>query len=145
MDKNKLLIKLSESDRTNFGRVEFDKQSDEQKVFSAIWSLESEVNNGGFQQYFFNTDGDIINYAPVALRRIGAIKCASIVEEALSKVSKTPLPTNEDGRQKLVESLDAASIKQLDDLDTQFFSYPDDLTELLFEFVRSQPLVFGQI
>jgi len=47
MDKNKILIELSESNRTEFGKEDFDKQSLPQKVFSAIWSVEAEVNNGG--------------------------------------------------------------------------------------------------
>ena len=43
MDANRVLIALSESDRTDFGRVAFAEQSDAQKVFSAIWELESQV------------------------------------------------------------------------------------------------------
>lgn len=39
MDKNHFLINLSESKRTDFGRVDFAAQSEAQKVFSAIWSL----------------------------------------------------------------------------------------------------------
>ena len=39
MDKNKILIDLSESKRTDFGKVDFAEQSEEQKVFSAIWKL----------------------------------------------------------------------------------------------------------
>ena len=54
MDKNHYLIELSEGERTDFGRVDFEEQPEPQKVFSAIWELESEVNNGGFDQYFRN-------------------------------------------------------------------------------------------
>ena len=43
MDKNAFLIELSESDRTDLGRVDFGEQSEEQQVFSAIWELESQV------------------------------------------------------------------------------------------------------
>jgi uncharacterized protein DUF4375 len=52
VDKNAFLIQLSESDRTMFGKEDFATQSVPQKVFSAIWAVESEVNNGGFSQYF---------------------------------------------------------------------------------------------
>ncbi len=55
MDKNQALIMLSASDRTALGRQEFSQQSTPQKVFSAIWAVESEVNNGGFSQYFPNS------------------------------------------------------------------------------------------
>ena len=43
-EKNRLLIELSESVRTDFGKVDFRSQSFPQKIFSAIWDLESEVN-----------------------------------------------------------------------------------------------------
>jgi hypothetical protein len=39
LDKNAFLISLSESDRTDFGRVDFAIQSQRQKVFSAVWGL----------------------------------------------------------------------------------------------------------
>jgi hypothetical protein len=48
MDKNGILIALSESDKTKFGKEDFSAQSVPQKVFSSIWAVESEVNNGGF-------------------------------------------------------------------------------------------------
>jgi hypothetical protein len=51
MNKNQILINLSESKQTGFGKQEFAEQSFPQKVFSAIWAVESEVNNGGFSQY----------------------------------------------------------------------------------------------
>lgn len=143
MDENKCLIALSESGKTEFGRVDFSLQSDEQKTFSAIWALESQVNNGGFLLYFESSDGETANYAPVALRRIGADKCAAIVERALRVVSSIPLPSDCNARMNLLRNLDEAKRARLNDLDTKFFAYPDDLTNLLFQYISSQPRVFG--
>ncbi|MDE3063964.1 MAG: DUF4375 domain-containing protein, partial [Acidobacteriota bacterium] len=58
MNKNGILIALSESDKSSFGKIAFNEQSFPQKVFSAIWALESEVNNGGFAQYYFNSSSE---------------------------------------------------------------------------------------
>ena len=66
MDKNSFLINLSESIRTDFGRVEFEKQSPVQKVFSAIWALESEVNSGGFSHYLASSEAETAPFAPTA-------------------------------------------------------------------------------
>jgi hypothetical protein len=52
MNKNSFLINLSESTRTDFGRADFANESPVQKVFSAVWALESEVNSGGFSPIF---------------------------------------------------------------------------------------------
>lgn len=134
---------MSESERTDSGRVEFAVQPEAQKVFSAIWELESQVNNGGFDQYFHNSDSDIIAYAPVALRAIGASSCAELVERAIQVIA--PLPLTQNGR---YEALDAAGDNGQDRLtrmDSEFFAYPDNLTELLFEFVRQHSDSFGPV
>ncbi|MFN8705974.1 MAG: DUF4375 domain-containing protein [Planctomyces sp.] len=143
MDKNTFLIDLSESERTDFGRVDFGCQNVAQKTFSAIWELESQVNNGGFDQYFRNSNSDMIAYAPESLEQIGARACAEIVRAAIATIA--PLPTENDAR---IEALDAAlevDEELLEELDSKFFSYPDNLTELLFVFVAKNADEFGEV
>jgi Domain of unknown function (DUF4375) len=74
--KNHILIGLSESDKTQFGKGAFAQQSTPQKVFSSIWALESEVNNGGFTQYFLNYSCETTSFVSEALETIGAPKTA---------------------------------------------------------------------
>jgi hypothetical protein len=145
MDKNAFLIELSESDRTDFGRVDFNDQSEEQQVFSSIWELESQVNNGGFAQYFQSADGHTANFAPTALRAIGAVKCAEIVGRALAVVAADGLPDSHSAREELIEALDAPAQAALEALDQEFLAYPDNLTDLLFEYVRLRPATFGPV
>lgn len=146
MDKNAFLIDLSESDRTDLGRVEFGLQRPEQRVFSTIWALESQVNNGGFAQYFASADGDTATSAPDALRAIGAVRCAAIVEKALKVAARDrALPAAQADRESLIDSLPSDAIEQLEAADTEFFSYPDNLTELQFEYVSKHPFVFGKV
>ena len=141
MDKNRYLIELSESPKTDFGKRDFAEQSHEQRVFSAIWELESLVNNGGFQGYFGNA-AETARFAPTALRAIGAQQCAAIVEEALALVPAS-LPTEHAACWKAMHSLPKPVVAQFKSLDDRFFAYPDDLTELLFAFVAAHPEVFG--
>jgi hypothetical protein len=143
MDKNTFLIELSESDRTEFGRVDFREQSEEQQVFSAILELESQVNSGGFAQYFQSADGHTANSAPWALRAIGALKCAEIVGRALAVVAADGLPDDQNARVELVEALDGSAQEKLAALDQEFLAYPDNLTDLLFEYVQRRPTTFG--
>ena len=72
MDKNPYLINLSESPKTDYGKRDFAEQRHEQKVFSAIWELESLVNNGGFKGYFGN-GAETASFATTALLDVGAI------------------------------------------------------------------------
>ena len=128
MDKNSYLIDLSESDDTDFGRVDFSEQSHEQRVFSAIWGLESQVNSGGFIQFFNNEEPDLVAFAPAALRLIGAVNCAEIVGSAVA------VAQNRDAREVA---------DHLERLEEQFYSYPDNLTDLLFSYVAAHPQAFG--
>jgi hypothetical protein len=109
MNKNLFLISLSERDRTMFGRVEFADQPKEQQVFSAIWELESQVNNGGFMQHFTAADGHSANFAPKALRAIKANRCAEIVAGALRAVSPSDLPIQQAARREMVDGIDHRS------------------------------------
>jgi hypothetical protein len=142
-DKNRFLIALSESPRTDFGKVDFADQNEAQRVFTAIWHLESEVNNGGFDQFLRNIDSEVIAHAPVALREIGAATCAGIVESALRSIE--PLPGTKPGRYEALDLLDETARACLEALDQEFFAYPDDLTELLYAFVMQHPDYFGQV
>lgn len=54
------------------------------KVLVAIWVLEADVNNGGLDQYHFNSAGDFAFYAEQALQSIGAHAMARIVARANS-------------------------------------------------------------
>jgi hypothetical protein len=143
LDKNKVLIRLSEGAQTEFGRVAFANQSEPQRVFSSVWALESQVNNGGFEQYLRYTDSDVIAHAPVALEALGALACRTIVEQALGVLA--PLPPTRDQREDALDLLDDTQLADLERLSTAFFEYPDDLTELLFEFVADRPETFGQL
>jgi hypothetical protein len=143
MNKNNYLIDLSESNHTDFGRIEFSAQSEPQKVFSAIWALESQVNNGGFLQYFISSDYDTAEFAPEALRRIGADSCSAIVSRALRSLTPGALPASREGCESLVEALSEDASDQFDALDSEFFAYPDNLTELLYGFVAGHPEAFG--
>jgi hypothetical protein len=50
--KHHSLILLSESEKTSFGKEDFSRQSVPQKVFSAIWAVESEVQQRGLLSVF---------------------------------------------------------------------------------------------
>src|ERR1700759_4950098 len=83
LDKNGILIALSQSDRTAIGRDNFVTQSGRQKVFSSIWALEAEVNNGVFSQYFFNDSRETAGFAVEALESVSARQAAEICRKAI--------------------------------------------------------------
>ncbi len=138
MDQNQFLLDLVESKRAELDRVPIEEQSEPQRVFTAVWFLEMGVNNGGFDGYLFNSTGDTAQHVPSALRKIGAVTCADIVERALVAVSSVPLPVDMEGRRALLTEVEA-----LEPFDAEFYAYPDDLTELLYGYVQEHPEEFG--
>lgn len=134
MDKNALLIALSESGR--FWQEDFEDLSAAEQHFLAIWELESRVNNGGFEQYFYNSSGDSAFAAVDALNKIGARKAAKIVAQANSVFPNAIAPKDEVERREKLDALNAEQKELLERLDEEFMEYPDDLTELLFDFVK---------
>lgn len=47
-----------------------------------IWTLEAEVNNGGYNQFYFNSSGQFYKHLPEALRLVGANKFADLTKRA---------------------------------------------------------------
>jgi hypothetical protein len=88
VNKNNILIDLSESDKTKFGKEDFATQSTPQQVFSSIWAVESEVNNGGFSQYFLNSSCETASFVGEALDTIGAPSTADICRRAIASALK---------------------------------------------------------
>jgi len=94
--KNHILIGLSESPQTKFGKEDFSSQSIAQKTFSALWEVESEVNNGGFSQYFVNSSAESAHFLVDALNMIGAPKTADICQSAIAAAFPAGLPESEE-------------------------------------------------
>ena len=89
--KNHISIGLSGSPQTKFGK-DFASQSVPQRVFSALWEVESEVNNGGFAQYFVNNNAESAHFVVDALRMIGAPRTAGICQSAIAAAFPAGLP-----------------------------------------------------
>jgi hypothetical protein len=145
MTKNHILIGLSESDKTAFGKQDFDRQSPPQKVFSAIWAVESEVNNGGFFQYFLNSTGESTPFVVEALKTIGAPKTAAICRRAITVAFPAGLPDSEEAIRSAASEFPDDVLEKLKPLDQEFFSYPHNLTNLLFAYVCQHPEEFGAL
>jgi hypothetical protein len=69
---------------SRFEGTNFEDLDEVDQVLVTIWALEADVNNGGFDQFYFNSSGDLASFAPSALRAIGAQRMADIVEKANS-------------------------------------------------------------
>jgi hypothetical protein len=103
-----------------------------------IWIMEGEVNNGGYNQFYFNSGGQFRMHLPDALRRITAIKTADLTLAANDtyEKQKDKITKHQDG------SLEGFS-KSYDDnplnsFDEQFYALSEieNLQKLQVDFIR---------
>jgi hypothetical protein len=145
MNQNQILIKLSESKATKIGKEDFAQQSLPQKIFTAIWEVQGEVLNGGFSQYFFNFSAESVSFVVEALLTIGANNTANVCSRAINAAFPDGLPPTEQEIQSAAEHFPKEVLAKLDPIDQEFFSYPDDVTGLLFNYVSAHPEEFGDL
>ena len=98
-----------------------------EKVFLCVDGIETEVNNGGFHQYFFNSAGDFALDVPAAFRAISANHTGEIVSRACSVFPISQPPRNRQERQQLLDRIDEEREQLLDKLDGEFYAYEDNL------------------
>jgi hypothetical protein len=60
-------------------------------------------------------------------------------------VSSDGVPDDQGSREQLIEGLDGPAQEALESLDQEFLAYPDNLTDLLYEYVRLRPNTFGPV
>jgi hypothetical protein len=145
MTKNHILIDLSASDKTSFGKEDFARQSLPQRVFSAIWAVESEVNNGGFSQYFLNSSAESASFVVKALETIGAPETAVICKRAIAAAFPAGLTQSVEAIRSAAAEFPDEVVAMLEPIGQEFFSYPHDLTDLLFAYVSQHPAEFGPL
>jgi hypothetical protein len=95
--------------------------SDAQRALFAIGWLRTEVNNGGFDQLFFNDAGDVVPEALAAARSAGATELAALIERAIA-VLGTAYPTDRSRRQDALLTLTQADEARPAALDGEYFA-----------------------
>lgn len=113
------------------------------RALYVTWLLEAEVNNGGFNQYFWNSAGQFAHLAPESLDFFGAMEHAALMREAISVRTAEAQTMSEFKRQGTLEAF-SASYKhtKLNTLDEKFFQMKEKITPLRIAKIRSHPEMF---
>jgi Domain of unknown function (DUF4375) len=142
-EMNERLIDFAESPNCRFWSTELAKLAVPEVVFGLVWDLESEVNNGGSQQYFHNGSGALAPYVVEALRTIGAAKTADLASRAFEVVGAGVPWSEDEARRAKIASLPTSIEEALDALDQDFYTRPDDLTALLYKYACDHRQALG--
>lgn len=121
---------------------DFENLTEAEKKFIYIEILEAEINNGGFDQYFYNSSGNYSTETLEALKEIGAIKTAKIVEEAFKVFSENPIPKNNEKRREILERINSKTSEKWQELEDEFYLHEENIGSLLLEYVRKHKSEF---
>ncbi len=104
------------------------------------WSLDGEVNNGGFIQYFYNSSGLFAGDLAEALHNIKALKTEKIALEAIAVYNKERAiheKVKQDGSmESFMSSYGESELGRLDEL---FYKSGEDLSSLRIKYIRENP------
>jgi hypothetical protein len=113
-----------------------DELTTAQKIVFFVSNLEKELNNGGFNQFYWNTSGDYVSETVEALKSIGANKAITIIEKANSVWRDSNVPKTQDERQQIFLEIEATAEDIWDNCDQEYLQYEQDITKLLFTYAK---------
>jgi Domain of unknown function (DUF4375) len=94
---------------------DWESLSEPERLVVAFGEPREEVNNGGFDQYFFNSAGDHAEHALLAAKRAGLDVLADLVKRAIEALGGDSYPSDRFARQERVLELPDGAIEVLDD------------------------------
>ena len=139
----KIIIAISDyiNNISNYGE-NLGKLTKPQKYFLFIDDLEGEVNNGGFNQYYFNSSGANSLEVIDALNAIGAFKTSLIVKKANEQFPGGVAPKDRKKRITLESEIEDKANPVWEKCDEDFFKYEDNIDELLIKYVKEHKSEF---
>jgi hypothetical protein len=109
-----------------------------------IWALESEVNNGGYNQFYFNSSGQFYKYLPDALKLVGAYKFSDLTKRANETFEKenAKISQHQDGT---IEGFSKSyENNPLNDFDDEFYDLyqTENLQQIQVDYIRKHKTEF---
>lgn len=109
-------------------------------IVELVDRLDAEVNNGGFDQFFFNSSGDHAIETIQALKHVGAIRTAELVQLACDRFPQGSPPAEISTRRTLMLESVSPDADAFEDLDSRFYEYDEPLLDLIDTFKEKNSL-----
>lgn len=120
-------------------RVGIENLTDEELAVLAVEAFEREVNNGGFDQFFFNSSGQFAPTLVDSLKRVGCRKTAGIARKAIGALDIRGELTAAAVEKVMWAEDDAAEERRsgtLDECDEKVYERSENIESHLYEFIR---------
>jgi len=117
--------------------------TNEELLYYSVKVLYGEIFNGGFNQFFCNSSGQLYSKSIQGLRVIGDQRTEDLLVQIKTVIfGDLEVPTDQLIRANLVvEYEDTHGYERFDEVDNKFYEYCDDLSDLVEEYLRDSGLV----
>lgn len=107
------------------------------------WVVAGEVNNGGFNQYYFNTEGKFSEQAVAAFELFGATEHANLMREANAvRAAEAEQMAKYHDQGTLEAFSESYGESKLGPLDDRFYGLKENLSALRIARIRAAPELF---
>ena len=142
MDANDFVMAMMEylEEKTQYGE-DMSVLSAEERIFYVTQTFEMEANNGGVSQFFYNESGRFASELVNAFNEIGAKVTAGICQKAIEAFGRE-MPVDQDEREDMLDELEDEISEILEECDSEFYNYEDNLSELNYNYVMKNKTSF---
>lgn len=106
--------------------------------------VEDEVNNGGFNQYYWNSTGKFADQAVAAFEFFGAHEYAALMQEANRVHAAEQAEIAKFKEQGTLQAFsDSYKVSKLGPLDERFYKLEENLSALRVAKIRAEPALFS--
>jgi Domain of unknown function (DUF4375) len=131
--------------------IDFDREEESvrelrpgDRALYVLWTVDGEINNGGFSQYLFNSTAGLHDEAVASAELIGARQTAAVLERLPGVLGLESLPEDRAERQRVLDGLSTAEEAALGRLDEEWFaSISGEIEAKLLRHLRTHPEAFS--
>ena len=110
-----------------------------QRALWALWVVDGEVANGGFEQFFFNSSGSLMDESIDSAERVGADHHAQILRQAAALYPNSEVPEDRDERERLLQSFPKSADRTLRALADRWYARDGELEQKMVAYVEGHP------
>lgn len=125
-------------DKKNRNELKWNGISETEQEIAALWTLEADLYNGGFLQFFCNWGYDVYLHAIRALDRIGATAAFGIATASYAVLERFEKDLRLQQLWDIPKYLTEAEGLRLDELDAQFWQDEDQVAMKAYDYYSSK-------
>lgn len=110
---------------------------DDRTLYFAFF-FDAEIHNGGFDQFFFNSQGNFARWTVPALEAVGADRAAGLLRRAMEVFGPDGPSPDRVERWEQMDAIPPERRKGWNDLDEQHYRPGEPLAPLLVRWLRSR-------